>query len=101
MPRPCTTPPRTGGSEPRPASQSLRVVGSAVLRWPGIVREELAAGAEIGNDTFVGSGLPVATGWRHGPREDKGARWDPAEVGAVVGRLLAQAPVPEPVYGAS
>jgi NAD(P)-dependent dehydrogenase (short-subunit alcohol dehydrogenase family) len=48
-----------------------------------------------------GGGISVATGWRHGPREDKGARWDPAEVGAVVGRLLAQAPVPEPVYGAS
>ena len=48
-----------------------------------------------------GGVISVATGWRHGPREDKGARWDPAEVGAVVGRLLAQAPVPEPVYGAS
>jgi len=48
-----------------------------------------------------GGVISVATGWRHGPQEDKGARWDPAEVGAVVGRLLAQAPVPEPVHGAS
>jgi NAD(P)-dependent dehydrogenase (short-subunit alcohol dehydrogenase family) len=48
-----------------------------------------------------GGVISVATGWRHGPREDKGARWDPAEVGAVVERLLAQTPVPEPVYGAS
>jgi len=48
-----------------------------------------------------GGVISVATGWRHGPREDKGARWDPAEVGALVGRLLAEAPVPEPVYGAS
>ncbi len=28
--------------------------------------------------------IGVAEGWRHGPRFDKGARWDPAEVGAVV-----------------
>ena len=48
-----------------------------------------------------GGVISVATGWRHGPQEDKGARWDPAEVGAVVERLLAQAPVPEPAYGAS
>ena len=48
-----------------------------------------------------GGVISVATGWRHGPREDKEARWDPAEVGAVVERLLAQAPVPEPAYGAS
>jgi NAD(P)-dependent dehydrogenase (short-subunit alcohol dehydrogenase family) len=46
-----------------------------------------------------GGMISLATGWRHGPQEDKGARRDPAEVGAVVERLLAQAPDPEPVYG--
>jgi hypothetical protein len=44
--------------------------------------------------------LSVADGWQHGPRVDKGARWDPAEVGAAVRELLAQAPEPAPVYGA-
>jgi NAD(P)-dependent dehydrogenase (short-subunit alcohol dehydrogenase family) len=41
-----------------------------------------------------------ADGWQHGPREDKGERWMPEEVGAVVRRLLEKAPTPTPVYGA-
>ena len=44
--------------------------------------------------------ISVADGWQHGPSFDKGARWDPAEVGAVVHKLLAEAPAPTPVYGA-
>jgi NAD(P)-dependent dehydrogenase (short-subunit alcohol dehydrogenase family) len=44
--------------------------------------------------------ITVADGWRHGPTVDKAARWDPAELGPVVGELLATAPPPEPVYGA-
>ena len=34
------------------------------------------------------------------PDFDKGARWDPDELGAVVRDLLAEAPTPAPVYGA-
>lgn len=45
--------------------------------------------------------IGVADGWQHGPTVDKGARWDPAEIGAVVKDLLAAAPPPAPVYGAS
>jgi len=44
--------------------------------------------------------VSVADGWQHGPKVDKGARWDPAELGPVVRDLLAQAPAPAPVYGA-
>ncbi|MDQ1455406.1 MAG: hypothetical protein QOH28_1026 [Actinomycetota bacterium] len=47
-----------------------------------------------------GGSISVADGWQHGPGLDKGARWDPAEVGVVVHKLLAQAPTPAPVYGA-
>ncbi|MEV0384184.1 SDR family oxidoreductase [Nonomuraea sp. NPDC050643] len=47
-----------------------------------------------------GGAISVATGWRHGPKVDRGARWDPAEVGEAVKTLLAAAPSPEPVYGA-
>jgi NAD(P)-dependent dehydrogenase (short-subunit alcohol dehydrogenase family) len=43
--------------------------------------------------------ISVADGWQHGPGLDKGARWEPAEVGRVVHELLAQAPAPAPVYG--
>jgi hypothetical protein len=47
-----------------------------------------------------GGMIGVATAWRHGPSVDRGARWDPAEVGPAVDALLAKAPDPEPVYGA-
>lgn len=43
--------------------------------------------------------IGVADGWHSGPRVDKGARWDPAEVGEAVAGLLAEAPAPSPVYG--
>jgi len=48
-----------------------------------------------------GGKLGLATGYQHGPTVDKGARWDPAELTAVVDALLAKAPAAAPVYGAS
>jgi hypothetical protein len=48
-----------------------------------------------------GGVVSVADGWQHGPRVDKGARWSPAELGAVVRDLLDKAPPAAPVYGAS
>jgi NAD(P)-dependent dehydrogenase (short-subunit alcohol dehydrogenase family) len=48
-----------------------------------------------------GGKVSLAQAWRHGPAVDKGARWDPAELGPVVKELLERAPEPEPVYGAS
>ncbi|MCO6005087.1 SDR family oxidoreductase [Actinoallomurus purpureus] len=47
-----------------------------------------------------GGRVCVMEGFRHGPATDKGARWDPAELGPVVRELLADAAPPEPVYGA-
>jgi NAD(P)-dependent dehydrogenase (short-subunit alcohol dehydrogenase family) len=47
-----------------------------------------------------GGMISVADGWQHGPRADKGARWEPEEIGPVVRRLLAEAPDPAAVYGA-
>jgi NAD(P)-dependent dehydrogenase (short-subunit alcohol dehydrogenase family) len=44
--------------------------------------------------------LSVADGWQHGTPVDKGDRWDPAELGPVVAKLLDGAPAPAPVYGA-
>jgi hypothetical protein len=37
-----------------------------------------------------GGMISVADGWQHGPRVDRGARWEPAEVGAAVRELLAR-----------
>jgi NAD(P)-dependent dehydrogenase (short-subunit alcohol dehydrogenase family) len=48
-----------------------------------------------------GGKVSVADGWQHGPAVDKGARWDPAEIGGAVRDLLARSPAPAPVYGAS
>ena len=42
--------------------------------------------------------IRVAEGWAHGPQIDKGARWDPAELGPVVADLLAKSRPPIPVY---
>jgi hypothetical protein len=47
-----------------------------------------------------GGRICVMDAFRHGPAADKGAKWAPAEVGAVVRDLLAKVPAPEPVYGA-
>ena len=48
----------------------------------------------------AGGELAVADGWQHGKAVDKGARWDPSELGSVVEGLIAEAPTPAPVYGA-
>ena len=47
-----------------------------------------------------GGQICVEEGWRHGPREDLGRRWEAGEVGAAVRRLVGQATPPDPVYGA-
>lgn len=47
-----------------------------------------------------GGKISVADGWRRGRVIDKGDRWEPIELGAAVTELLAEAPAPEPVYGA-
>ena len=48
-----------------------------------------------------GGMLSVADGWHHGETDDKGVRWDPAEIGEAVRALIARGPAPSPVYGAT
>lgn len=48
-----------------------------------------------------GGKVSVAQAWRHGAAADKGARWEPAELGPIVAKLLDESASPEPVYGAS
>ncbi len=61
-----------------------------------------AASREVTGRMFEVEGglIRVAEGWAHGPQVDKGARWDPAELGPVVADLLAKSRPPVPVYGA-
>ncbi len=60
------------------------------------------ASAEVTGRVFEVEGgiIGIAEGFRHGPRFDKGARWDPAEIGPVVADLLREAAEPTAVYGA-
>ncbi len=48
---------------------------------------------------LAGGMVSVAQGWLPGPAADKGDRWDPAELGPVVRKLLGDAAPPQPVYG--
>jgi len=48
-----------------------------------------------------GGKVAIADGWRHGAVIDNRARWEPAALGDAVRELLADAPDPDPVYGAS
>jgi NAD(P)-dependent dehydrogenase (short-subunit alcohol dehydrogenase family) len=60
-----------------------------------------AAGDVTGRVIEVdGSRITVETGWAHGPSRDNGTRWTAAEIGPALRGLLAEAPPPEPVYGA-
>ncbi|WP_153338957.1 SDR family oxidoreductase [Nocardia aurantia] len=47
-----------------------------------------------------GGKVALADGWRHGIPVDRGARWEPAELGAAVRDLIAKSAPPEAVYGA-
>src|SRR5262249_51366341 len=48
----------------------------------------------------IGGGrIRLDEGWRDGPMVDRGARWEPAELGAAVAGLLAQRRAPKKVYG--
>jgi len=45
-----------------------------------------------------GGQIRVAEGWAQGPQIDKGARWNPTELGPVVDDLLAKSRPAVPVY---
>ena len=61
-----------------------------------------AESADVTGRVFEVEGgiIRAAEGWQHGPEVDRGARWEPGELGPVVRGLLAQAREPAPVYGA-
>jgi NAD(P)-dependent dehydrogenase (short-subunit alcohol dehydrogenase family) len=70
---------------------------SPLVVWLGSVE----AGDVTGRVFEVEGGVVrVAEGWQRGPEVDKGARWEPGELGPVVRGLLADARPSMPVYGA-
>ena len=70
---------------------------SPVVVWLG------SSACEISGRMFetAGGELSVADGWQHGQPFNKGARYEPAEIGAVVADLIREAPKPAAVYGAN
>jgi NAD(P)-dependent dehydrogenase (short-subunit alcohol dehydrogenase family) len=70
---------------------------SPLVVWLGSVESRDVSGKVF---EVEGGLIRVAEGWAHGPQVDKGAKWDPAELGPVVNDLLAKARQPVPVYGA-
>jgi NAD(P)-dependent dehydrogenase (short-subunit alcohol dehydrogenase family) len=60
-----------------------------------------AESREVTGQVFevAGGAISMADGWRTGPRFDKGARFAPDEIGAVVRDLIAKAVPPQKVYG--
>ena len=69
---------------------------SPLVVWLGSDRSRAVTGRMF---EVEGGKIGVADGWQHGPQADKGARWEPAELDAVVAGLLERAPTPAPVYG--
>lgn len=69
---------------------------ASIVVWLGS-----AQSAHVTGRCFEAKGgeISVADGWHTGKITDKGARWEPAKLGAVVDRLIAEAPAPQKVYG--
>ncbi|HNK16983.1 MAG TPA: SDR family oxidoreductase [Piscinibacter sp.] len=69
---------------------------ASIVVWLGSSRS-----AHVTGRCFEAKGgeLSVAEGWHTGPIADKGARWQPEELGAVVDRLIEQGRPPQRVYG--
>jgi len=70
---------------------------SPLVVWLGSVESREVTGRVF---EVEGGIIRVAEGWARGAEVDKGARWDPAELGPVVGDLLAKSRTPLPVFGA-
>jgi NAD(P)-dependent dehydrogenase (short-subunit alcohol dehydrogenase family) len=70
---------------------------SPLVVWLGSVESRDVTGQVF---EVEGGIIRVAEGWNRGGTIDKGARWDPAELGPVVSDLIAKSRKPLPVFGA-
>ena len=65
---------------------------SPLVVWLGSAESARVTGQVF---NVAGGRISVAEGWRRGPGRDKEDRWQPAELGPVIGHLLEEAPPPE------
>ena len=82
--------PESGFDAMDPANVSPLVV------WLGSAESRDVTGCVF---EVAGGRISLADGWRGGPEADKGARWEPDELGAIVRDLRKQAVPPQKVYG--
>jgi NAD(P)-dependent dehydrogenase (short-subunit alcohol dehydrogenase family) len=79
------------------SAMALPEDNAPVVAW--LASEE--AGDVTGRVVEIDGGqICLEEGWRHGPRNDLGRRWETADVGEALRALVAEASDPEPVYGA-
>lgn len=83
-----------GGAASRPAPEPGEFIPGApeniapVVVWLGSAESRGITGRVF---NVRGGVVSVAEGWRAGPQADKGARWDPNELGDVIPDLVAKA----------
>jgi hypothetical protein len=82
--------PESGFDAMDPANVSPLVV------WLGSAESRAVTGCTF---EVAGGKIALADGWRTGPEVDRGARWEPDEVGAAVHELLRKAVPAQKVYG--
>ena len=69
---------------------------SPLVVWLGSAESREVTGRVF---EIAGGKIGLADGWRAGPEVDKGDRWEPAEVGEAVRKVVAEAVPPQKVYG--
>lgn len=70
---------------------------ATIVVWLGSEGSNIVTGRIF---ELEGGKISIADGWRSTEGIDKGARWEPEEVGAAVEKLLASETAPQKVYGA-
>ncbi|MCW2786570.1 MAG: short-chain dehydrogenase [Marmoricola sp.] len=79
------------------SAMALPEDNSPIVAW--LASEE--AGDVTGRVIEIdGSQICLEQGWTHGPKADADKRWETENVGPALRDLIAQAPSPEPIYGA-
>jgi NAD(P)-dependent dehydrogenase (short-subunit alcohol dehydrogenase family) len=69
---------------------------SPLLVWLASAESKSVTGCVF---EIAGGKLSLADGWRTGPEVDKGARWEPDEIGGAVHELLQKSVPAQKVYG--
>jgi NAD(P)-dependent dehydrogenase (short-subunit alcohol dehydrogenase family) len=82
----------TDGSFDTAAAENI----SPLVVWLGSAESRDVTGRVF---EVKGGMIGISDGWRDGPTIDKGARWEPDEVGSAVAGLIEKAPAAQKVFG--